>query len=67
MRIALDHGAVHERARVALVGVADQVFLLAGRGAGELPLLAGGEAAAAAAAQSALGLVHHRPGPGHVA
>ena len=28
VRVALDHRAVHERARVALVGVADQVFLL---------------------------------------
>ena len=31
VRVALEHRAVHERARVALVGVADQVLLLARR------------------------------------
>ena len=43
VRVALDHGAVHERAGVAFVGVADQVLLVARRLAGELPLLAGRE------------------------
>jgi hypothetical protein len=57
MGIALDHRTVHERARVALVGVADEVLVVAGRAAGELPLLPGGKAAAAPAPQSA-GLDH---------
>ena len=54
VRVALEHGAVHERARVALVGVADDVVLLAGVGAAVAPLPARGEAGAAAAAQAAL-------------
>ena len=53
VRVAFDHGPVHERAGVALVGVADQVLLVALGLAGELPLLAGGKAAAAPAAQAA--------------
>ena len=52
VRVALEHRAVHERAGVALVGVAEDVLLVAvGLGA-ELPLEAGGEAGAAAAAQA---------------
>ncbi len=50
-RIALQHAAVHERARVALVGVADEVAGRVGRRRSHLPLLPGGIAAAAAAAQ----------------
>ena len=53
VRVALDDRAVHERAGVALVGVADQVLLVGRLLPGELPLLAGREAAAAAAAQAA--------------
>ena len=60
VRIALADRAIHERARIAFVGVADHVLLVAGRVEGHLPLLAGGEAAAAAAAQAAgQHLVHH--------
>ena len=56
MRIAFQHGAIHEGAGVAFVGVADDVFfLLAGLGH-RAPLQAGGVAGAAAAAQSA---AHH--------
>ena len=57
MRIALDHGPIHERPGIAFVGVADQVLLLAAGVAGELPLRAGGKTSAAPAAQSA-GLDH---------
>ncbi len=51
-RVALEHGAVHERAGVALVGVADEVLLAARLVVGDLPLLSGREAGAAAAAQA---------------
>ena len=52
--VALQDGAVHEGARVALVGVADEV-LLGGRGVqGDLPLLPGGEARAAPSAKPGL-------------
>jgi hypothetical protein len=54
VRIAFDDGPIHERARVAFVGVADQVLLVAIDLAGELPFLAVGKPAAAAAAQPAL-------------
>ena len=54
-RIAFHDHAVGEGAAVAFVGVADDVFLL-GRGVGDgLPLDAGREARAAAAAQARLG------------
>ena len=50
-RVGLQHAAVHERAGVAFVGVADDVAdLLRGLG-GHGPFLARGEAAAAAAAE----------------
>ena len=51
VRVALDHGAVHERARVAFVGVADNVFEGVALLAGNLPLQARREARAAASAQ----------------
>ena len=54
--VALEDGAVHERAGVALVGITDDVLLVAGLVVGGLPLHAGGEARAAAAAQA--GLLH---------
>ena len=54
VRVALQHGAVHESAGVALVGVADHVLLVSLGGGGKLPLLARGEARAAAAAQTGL-------------
>ena len=54
VRVAFEHGAVHERARVAFVGVAEDVLHVAGGLARELPLEAGREARAAAAAQARL-------------
>ena len=57
MRVALEHGAVHEGAGVALVGVAADVLLIfraAGLRRREGPLLAGGESSAAASAQAGL-------------
>ena len=54
MRVAFEHRTVHERAGVALVGVADDVVLVTGVLAARTPLSAGGEACAAAAAQAAL-------------
>src|SRR5665811_1912320 len=49
VRIAFQDGTVHERARVALVAVADEVLLTvrSGRLRGEFPFQAGGEAGAA--------------------
>ena len=53
VRVAFEHGAVHEGAGVAFVGVADDVLLLlAGLGDGA-PFQAGGIAGAAASAQAA--------------
>ncbi len=52
MGVALDRGAVHVGARVALVGVADDVLLVAGGLLGQVPLHPGREARAAAAAQA---------------
>lgn len=58
--VALDGGAIHVRARVALVGVADYVLLVSLRQAGELPLAPGGEAGASPAAKAGdLKLVDH--------
>ena len=69
--VALEHRAVHERAGVALVGVADEVLLAARLVEGDLPLLPGREAGAAAAAQAGgddlvadLGRGHRRQRPG---
>ena len=50
--IALADGAIHEGAGIALIRVADQVLVGAGRLAGELPFSAGGKAATAAPAQA---------------
>ena len=50
-RIALQHAAVHERAGIALVGVADEVAGRVGGLGAHLPLLPGGISAAAAAAE----------------
>ena len=52
--VALEDGTVHERAGVALVGVADHVLLLAGALGGYLPLETGGESSAAASSQTGL-------------
>ncbi len=54
MGVALHQAAVHERAGVALVAVADDVLDVALGLAGGLPLVAGGEAPAAPAAQPRL-------------
>ncbi len=54
MSVAFDDGAVHERARVALVGVADEVLLVTLGAQRELPFLGGREAGAAASAETAL-------------
>ena len=56
VRIAGEHGPVHEGRRLALVPVDDDVLGLLRRVLGGLPFQAGGEAAAAAAAQ--IGLLH---------
>ena len=48
MGIALNDGAVHERAGVALVRIADEILLVALRVARRVPLEPGGEARAAA-------------------
>ena len=53
MRVALEDGAIHERAGVALVSVAGYI-LFAGGAHGELPLKTGGESAAATAAQTGI-------------
>ena len=67
MGVALEDGAVHERARVALVGVAAHVLLALGLRGGKRPLAAGREARAAAAAKAGTG--HHVDdlGGGHLA
>jgi len=58
MGVVFEHGAVHERARVTLVTVADDVVPLARVLTAEAPLLAGGEAGTATAAEpGALDLV----------
>ena len=52
VRVALEHGAVHEGARVALVGVAEDVLDVALLLLGEAPLEARRESGAAASAQA---------------
>ena len=52
VRVALEHRAVHERARVALVGVADHILFIADVLGRKLPLEPGREACAAAAAKA---------------
>ena len=52
--VAFQNGTIHERAGVALVGVADHVLLVSLGSGGKLPLLAGGETSAATAAQTGL-------------
>ncbi len=54
VRVAFAHRAVHEGARIPFVGVADQVLLVRGRVAGELPLHPGQESAPPAAPEPAL-------------
>ena len=52
MRITFQNGTVHERARVAFVGVAAHILDIALRRVAERPLSACGESRAAAAAKS---------------
>ena len=54
VRIAFKNRTVHERARVAFVGVADDVFLFAGLVVSGFPFYAGRETGAAASAQAGL-------------
>ena len=54
VRVALEHGAIHECARVALVGVADDIFLIRLILAGEAPFQTRRESAAASAAQTGI-------------
>ena len=69
--IAFQHGAVHERAGIAFIGVAEHVLGFGRFGSHELPLEAGGEACAAAAAQPGVehflkgGLTAHGKGLGY--
>ena len=60
VRIAFQNAAVHERAGIAFVGVADDIFLRALRFGDRAPFEAGGKTRAAASAQAALdhGLHH---------
>ena len=55
VRVAFQHGAVHERTGIALVRVADDVFLRCLVRGAQRPLAAGGEPAAAAPAQAGIG------------
>ena len=56
VRHAFEQGTIHERPGIAFVGVANDIFLVAGRLAAKAPLHAGREAGAAATAQA--GLAH---------
>ena len=64
--IAFQHGTIHERAGVALVGVADHVLVGGLVDGSELPLEARGEAGAAAAAEAGLSDLFHDLLPGHL-
>ena len=57
VRIPLQNGTVHKRAGIALVRIADDVFLIRLVHGGQLPLAAGRESAAAAPAQA--GILNH--------
>ena len=60
MRIALQHAAIHESAGIALIRIADDIFLCAHGFGYRAPLQAGGISSAAAPAQTTLGnLVDH--------
>ena len=52
VRVALKNGAVHKCAGVALVGVADNIFLVSVICCGEAPFKTCGESAAASAAKT---------------
>ena len=55
MGIAFQHRAIHKRAGVTLVRVADHIFLRRFVGGGQRPFASGGETAAAASAQAGIG------------
>ena len=52
MRVAFQHGTIHECTRIAFVGVAANIFLISLISRGKCPLAAGGEACATASAQT---------------
>src|ERR1019366_682368 len=52
MRVRFEHRAIHERARVPFISVADDVLVLVGLRWPERPFSAGGEPGPAAAAQA---------------
>ena len=52
--VAFHHRAVHKRARVALIGVTNHIFFLAGLNAGKFPFFTGGKPRTAAPAQARL-------------
>ena len=52
VRVTFQNGTVHESTRVAFVGVADHILLIGDAVGGKLPFTAGGESAAASAAQT---------------
>src|ERR1700728_3860271 len=61
LRIALEHAAIHERAGIALVAIADDIFLGAFDFGDVVPLEAGWITAASTAAETAFGdLLDHR-------
>jgi hypothetical protein len=58
VRIAFHHAAIHKRAGIAFIRVADDVLFGTGLSQGELPLASGGKAAAPATPQA--GASHFR-------
>ena len=55
MRIGFEHQPVHERAGIAFIAIADDVFDCARLRASQRPFAAGGKARAAASAQAGIG------------
>jgi len=66
MGIRLQDAAIHESAGIALVGVAEDVFDVAGGGGGEFPFQARGEAGPAAAAKAGIEDFFHDLVGGHL-
>ena len=64
--IAFHHRAVHERARIALVSVADHIFIGTGLTQHLLPFFSCGEAAASASPETGLGDLLYDPFRRHV-
>jgi len=55
MRIAFEHGTIHERARIAFIGVAADILLIRLIGSRERPFASGGESRAATSAKTGSG------------